>query len=92
MLGFFQDHVLSAARPEGMERGLGKDVTIRKAMDASEPKIAAAFPGQPSIEAAVRTVLGETYYYLESRRSRYDSGNGGLPFDRPNSVRTIPIP
>jgi eukaryotic-like serine/threonine-protein kinase len=64
VLGFFQDQVLSAARPEGMEGGLGKDVTIRKAVDVAEPKIAAAFPNQPSTEASVRSVLGDTYYYL----------------------------
>ena len=64
VLGFFQDQVLSAARPEGLEGGLGKDVTIRKAIDVAEPKIAAAFPDQPTIEASVRSVLGETYYYL----------------------------
>ena len=64
MLGFFQDQVLSAARPEGLEGGLGKDVTIRRAIDVAEPKIATAFPDQPITEASVRSVLGETYYYL----------------------------
>jgi tetratricopeptide (TPR) repeat protein len=64
VIGFFQDHVLSAARPEGMEGGLGKDVTIRQAVDVAEPKIAGAFPGQPTIEASVRSVLGQTYYDL----------------------------
>ena len=56
--------MLAAARPEGLEGGLGKDVTIRKAVDVAEPKIAAAFPDQPTTEASVRSVLGETYYYL----------------------------
>ena len=64
VLGFFQDQVLSAARPEGLEGGLGKDVTIRKAVDVAEPKIAGAFPNQPTTEASVRSVLGDTYYYL----------------------------
>ena len=64
VLGFFQDQVLSAARPEGMEGGLGKDATIRKAVDVAEPKIAGAFPDQPTTEASVRSVLGETYYFL----------------------------
>ena len=64
VLGFFQNQVLSAARPEGLDGGLGKDVTIRKAIDVAEPKIAAAFRDQPSTEASVRSVLGDTYYYL----------------------------
>jgi serine/threonine protein kinase/tetratricopeptide (TPR) repeat protein len=64
VLGFFQDHVLAAARPEGQEGGLGKDVSIRRAIDAAEPRIAAEFQGQPTAEASIRYVLGTTYYYL----------------------------
>jgi tetratricopeptide (TPR) repeat protein len=64
VLEFFQEQVLAAARPEGQEGGLGKDVTIRKAVDAAEPKIAGAFKGQPTIEASVRAALGATYWYL----------------------------
>jgi serine/threonine protein kinase len=64
VLGFFQDQVLSAARPEGQERGLGKDVTMRTVVDVAEPKIAGAFPGQPTTEASVRSVLGQSYYDL----------------------------
>jgi serine/threonine protein kinase len=64
VLKFFRDRVLSAARPEGRERGLGKDVTIRRAVDAAEPKIAAAFCDQPTVEASIRNALGETYLDL----------------------------
>ena len=64
VLGFLQDRMLSAARPEGKEGGLGKDVTIRKAVDLAETKIAGVFSDQPIIEASVRSVLAETYYYL----------------------------
>jgi serine/threonine protein kinase/tetratricopeptide (TPR) repeat protein len=64
VLGFFQDQVLSAARPEGLEGGLGKDVTMRTVVEVAEPKIAGAFADQPTTEASIRSVLGETYYYL----------------------------
>jgi serine/threonine protein kinase/tetratricopeptide (TPR) repeat protein len=64
VLSFFQDRVLAAARPEGQEGGLGKDVTIRVALDAAEPKIATAFREQPTVEASVRGVLGTTYHFL----------------------------
>jgi serine/threonine protein kinase len=64
VLKFFQDQVLAAARPEGQEGGLGKDVTIRKAIDAAEPKIDSAFKDQATVEASVRGVLGTTYHYL----------------------------
>ncbi len=64
VLSFFADRVLAAARPAGQAGGLGKDVTVRSAVDAAEPKIAEAFPNQPTDEAAVRFVLGNTYNYL----------------------------
>jgi serine/threonine protein kinase/tetratricopeptide (TPR) repeat protein len=64
VLNFFQDRVLSAARPEGHAGGLGKDVTLRKALDAAEPAIAEAFRDQPTVEASVRQVLGVTYRWL----------------------------
>ncbi len=64
VLGFFQDRVLAAARPEGLEGGLGKDVTLRAAVDTAEPAVAAAFAGQPEAEASVRDTLGTTYLDL----------------------------
>jgi serine/threonine protein kinase/tetratricopeptide (TPR) repeat protein len=64
VLGFFEDKVLAATRPGGQEGGLDKDVTIRAALDAAEPKIAEAFRGQPAVEASIRNALGQTYFYL----------------------------
>jgi serine/threonine protein kinase/lipopolysaccharide biosynthesis regulator YciM len=64
VLGFFQDKVLAAGRPEGKEGGLGKYVTLRQAVDAAERGIASAFQDRPAVEASVRGVLGETYRYL----------------------------
>jgi serine/threonine protein kinase len=64
VLAFFQNRVLAAGRPQGQEGGLGKDVTLRNAVDAAEPGIAAAFQNQPLVEASVRNVLGLTYSYL----------------------------
>jgi len=64
VLTFVEDQFLVAARPKGEEGGLGKDVTLRQAVDAAEPKIAGAFPDQPIVEALVRDCLGNTYGYL----------------------------
>jgi serine/threonine protein kinase/tetratricopeptide (TPR) repeat protein len=64
VLSFLKDDVLAATRPGGQEGGLGKDVTVRKAVDTAEPKIAGAFQGQPAVEADVRETLGSTYVYL----------------------------
>jgi len=61
---FLEDDLLSAARPEGQEGGLGKHATIRQAVDAARPRIASAFQHEPVIEAAVRNTLGLTYLYL----------------------------
>jgi tetratricopeptide (TPR) repeat protein len=64
VLAFFQRKVLAAARPEGEKGGLGKDATIRAALDAAEPAIAQAFADQPAAEAVIRDTLGTTYGYL----------------------------
>lgn len=64
VLDFFQKTVLSAARPQGEDGGLGRDATVRAAVEAAEPLIARAFGGQPAAEARVRQALGETYLYL----------------------------
>jgi RNA polymerase sigma factor (TIGR02999 family) len=54
VLKFFQEQVLAAARPEGQEGGLGREVTIRQAVDAAKPRIGEAFRDQPTVEAVVR--------------------------------------
>jgi tetratricopeptide (TPR) repeat protein len=64
VLTFLKDDVLAAARPEKQEGGLGVGVSVRQAVDAAEPRIAARFQGQPLVEADVRDTLGVTYYYL----------------------------
>ncbi len=64
VLSFLKDDVLAAARPEGQAKGLGVDVTVRKAIDAAEPKISEKFKDQPLVEAEVRDTLAQTYYYL----------------------------
>ncbi len=64
VLTFLKNDVLAAARPEREEGGLGIDVTIRKAVDATEPKIADEFKDQPAVEADIRDTLGVTYLYV----------------------------
>jgi serine/threonine protein kinase/tetratricopeptide (TPR) repeat protein len=64
MLKFFRNWVLAAARPKGEEGGLGKDATIRAALDKAEPQIAKEFAGQPLVEANIRHTLAQTYSHL----------------------------
>jgi serine/threonine protein kinase/tetratricopeptide (TPR) repeat protein len=63
IIDFFQNKIMAAARPEGQEGGLGKDVKLRDAVDAAERGIAKSFAGQRAVEASIRHTLGETYYY-----------------------------
>ena len=58
---FLVGDVLAAARPKGEEGGLGKDVTVKAALDATLPKLAERFRGRPRAEAIARDALGNTY-------------------------------
>ena len=60
---FFRNNILTACRPEG-EGGLGRDVTLRKAVTAAEAKVAGALRNQPLIEVAVRDTLSMTFRHL----------------------------
>jgi len=61
---FYEDHLLAAARPEAIEGGVGKNVTLLQALDKAVTKIDETFAGQPELEAAVRNAVGVTYGYL----------------------------
>jgi tetratricopeptide (TPR) repeat protein len=66
VLAFLQDNVLLApGRPESWNRGgLGKDVTLRKAVDLAASKVTGAFPDRPMVEASIREMLGASYIDL----------------------------
>ncbi len=64
VLKYFQDYVFIAAQPVGTPGGLGKDVTLRKAIDEAVPKIETAFGKTPLVEASIRNALGTTYFYF----------------------------
>jgi tetratricopeptide (TPR) repeat protein len=64
VLGFLTDKILTAARPEGQEGGLGREVTVRQAVEAAESQIAVMFTNQPLVEADIRDALGQTFQFL----------------------------
>jgi serine/threonine protein kinase len=68
ILDFVRVHIFAAARPTGSAGGVGREVTLRQALDAAEPKIATAFATRPRVEALLRNVLGETYSSLGEER------------------------
>src|SRR5207237_4778141 len=61
VLRFFRDRGLAASRPKDQEGGLGKEATMRAALDKAEPEIAKAFADQPLIEASIRHTLAQSY-------------------------------
>src|SRR5262245_31939608 len=56
--------VFAAARPAGQEGGLGREVTLRKAIEAALPFVEKSFTKQPLIEARLRLTIGESFRYL----------------------------
>jgi tetratricopeptide (TPR) repeat protein/tRNA A-37 threonylcarbamoyl transferase component Bud32 len=64
VLQFLQTKVLAAARPKDQEGGLGREVSLRTALESAVSGVGNAFAEQPAIEASIRDSLGQTYYYL----------------------------
>ena len=64
VLEFVEDKILAAARPEGQKGGLGREVTLRKVLEAALPQVETSFQGRPLVEASVHMTLGALFYYL----------------------------
>jgi tetratricopeptide (TPR) repeat protein len=64
VLDFVEKQVFAAARPEGQAGGLGRDVSLRRAIEAALPFVDKSFRDQPFIEARLRMTLGTSFYYL----------------------------
>jgi tetratricopeptide (TPR) repeat protein len=60
VLRFVREEVFAAANPR-FAPTLGRDITLRQALDAAEPKIRTAFAKRPRVEIQLRYVLAETY-------------------------------
>lgn len=64
VLEFFQNKVLAAAGPEGLNGGLGSEVSLRKAIESALPFVATDFSERPLIEARLRVTLGALFFHL----------------------------
>ena len=64
ILDFVQNKVLAAAGPEGEDGGLGREVSLRTAIDSALPFVESNFPHQPAIEARLRMTLGTAFLNL----------------------------
>jgi non-specific serine/threonine protein kinase/serine/threonine-protein kinase len=69
VLGFVENRIFAAARPEGQSGGLGSAVSLRKAIESALPFVDQSFPNQPLIEARLRLTLGRSFYFLGDART-----------------------
>jgi eukaryotic-like serine/threonine-protein kinase len=80
VLDFVENKVFAAARPQGQDGGLGREVTLRKAVEAALPFVQQSFRQQPLIEARLRMTLGTSFLFL---------GQAQLAADQFQAARTI---
>jgi len=93
---FYSVRLLRAGRPKGTEGGLGKDVSLRKAIDVAVAALDTAFPGQPEVEAAVRHKLAESYLFMDEKdlalrdyQKALALRQGHLPPGHPDTLQTL---
>jgi tetratricopeptide (TPR) repeat protein len=96
VLDFVENRIFAAARPEGQAGGLGRTVTLRRAVEAALPYVAQSFTNQPLIEARLRLTLGTSFWYLgdpksaaeqcEAARALYVRHRGP---DHPDTLRSM---
>ncbi|MBL8864098.1 MAG: serine/threonine protein kinase [Planctomycetia bacterium] len=77
---FIVDKIFAAARPRGLEGGLGSNVTLRESILSSLPALATRFKEQPLVEARLRMAIGGTFHYLG------DASSAVLQYDRARSL------
>jgi eukaryotic-like serine/threonine-protein kinase len=64
ILLFLEERILAAGRPKGEQGGIGREVTLREAIDKAAASIASEFADKPLLEAAIRDTLGTSYFFL----------------------------
>jgi eukaryotic-like serine/threonine-protein kinase len=64
VLDFVENRIFAAARPEGQSGGLGRNVTMGKAIQSALQYVKEGFTSQPLIEARLRMTLGKSFYFL----------------------------
>jgi serine/threonine protein kinase len=96
VLGFVEDRIFAAARPAGQDGGLGRAVSLRKAIESALAYVDQSFPNQPLIEARLRLTLGRSFFLLgdpqtaleqeEAARSLYTRFRGS---DHPDTWQSM---
>jgi tetratricopeptide (TPR) repeat protein len=80
VLEFVETRVFAAARPEGQAGGLGREVTLGRAVESAATFVERSFTHQPLIEARLRLTLGRSFLYL---------GKPGIAADQDGAARAI---
>jgi serine/threonine protein kinase/tetratricopeptide (TPR) repeat protein len=72
VLGFVEDRILGAVRPEGWETGQSYDVKLADALKAALPFVDKSFVDQPLIEARLRMKMGNSFWFLADFKTAMD--------------------
>jgi serine/threonine protein kinase/tetratricopeptide (TPR) repeat protein len=96
VLGFVENRIIAAALPERESEGLGRKVTLRKAIESALPYVDQSFPNQPLIEARLRLTIGHSFILLgdartsaeqlEAARALYTQHRGA---DHPDTLQSM---
>jgi serine/threonine protein kinase/tetratricopeptide (TPR) repeat protein len=78
VLEFVEKKILAAARPWGQDGGLGREVTLRRAIEAAVPFVETSFRNQPVIEARLRRTLGLSFWYLGDTKAEVEQYQAAL--------------
>jgi serine/threonine protein kinase len=101
VLAFVENRILAAARPQGWDGGLDRDVTLARALEAAVPFVEKSFTDQPLVEARLRMTLGISFSYrgqpqkaaeqFEAARTIYTSKLGTEHLDTLRSMHALAI-
>jgi serine/threonine protein kinase len=69
VLKFVEARVFAAARPEGTSGGLGRNISLQKAIELALPYVDQSFAKEPLIEARLRLTLGRSFFCLGDART-----------------------
>ena len=64
VLEFMEDRIFAAARPQGMEGGLGYNITLADAMKSCLGHLETDLEGQPLVEARLCRTIGRSFLFL----------------------------
>jgi tetratricopeptide (TPR) repeat protein len=78
VLRFVDKQILAAARPKGQAGGLGREVTLRQAIEQAVAHVDKSFPTDPLIEARLRLSLGWSFWYLGEAKTASEQSQTAL--------------